>query len=265
MDQQTPPERPTLPARRRAEFLRYIASSGEATVTQLAETFGVSLDTVRRDLDRLADEGAVVRTHGGAVPAGELATADTPFDNRIQAGRGAKEAIGRAAAELINDRETLLINGGTTALAVLRALGGRRDLTIVTNNLRAPAEIPDGVARDIYLLGGNIRRSSWVTIGPVGFADSHGISADVAVIGVGGVSATSGFSTTNLPEAQMMLAMINSSSRAIILADSSKFGRNAFAHICDLGTADILVTEAEPEPELAAALSEADVRLITPG
>jgi DeoR/GlpR family transcriptional regulator of sugar metabolism len=251
-----------LPAQRRVDLVKYVRDRGHATVAELASGFAVSMDTIRRDLDYLAERRLLARTHGGAMRMDELATADTPFENRTNVHRDAKEAIGARAASLVSDGETVLVNGGTTTLAVVRALTNRRDLTLVTNNLRLPAEVPTSAVRDLYVLGGACRISSMVTIGPVGFSGTQGISADVAVIGVGGVSAGNGLSTTNLSEAQMIRQMIESSARVVVVADSSKFGRNAFVHICDLSEVTTLVTEQDPPDDLTAALRESGVEVV---
>jgi len=250
-----------LPGRRRADLACYVRDHAQATVRELAEAFQVSPDTIRRDLDHLAERGVLTRTHGGAVPLGVLATADAPLASRRSVRREAKERIGRATAHLIHDRETVILNGGTTALEVARSLGGLRDLTLVTNNLLVPAEVSSGSVRDLYVLGGTCRVPSMVTIGPVGFTGTGGIRADVAIIGVSGVSAN-GYSTTHLAEAQMMQEMIASAARVVILADSAKFGRTAFVHICPLEEASTLVTDAMPHPDLAEALSAADVDIV---
>jgi len=251
----------SLPARRRADLAQYVREHAQATVAELAAMFQVSADTVRRDLDHLARRGVLTRTHGGAVPMGELATADTPLLNRRDTQRDAKERIGRAAVRLVDDGQTVIINGGTTALEAARALVGLRNLTIVTNNLLVPSEVPQDALRDLYVLGGMCRIPSMVTIGPVGFTGIRGIRADVALIGVGGIS-ENGYSTSHLGEAQMMQQMIESASRVVILADASKFGRHAFVHIGALEDSDALVTNTLPQPDLEQALREADVDII---
>jgi DeoR family fructose operon transcriptional repressor len=260
------PQRHRLPATRRSQVATLVAERGEATVAELADALGVSADTVRRDLDELARRGILTRTHGGAMHR-ELARADRPFENRLRERHEIKEAIGAATARLVDDSQTLLINGGTTTLAVARALRDSRDLTIVTNNLRIPAEIDTACVRELYLLGGNCRFSSLVTVGPVEFPGttpdrSHAVMADVAVIGVGGISARAGLSTTNLHEARMMREMMDSAERVIVVADSSKFERNAFAQIADLDRADVVVTDQEPPEPLADALREASVDVV---
>jgi DeoR/GlpR family transcriptional regulator of sugar metabolism len=251
-----------LPGRRRTLLTEFVNEHGQATVVDLADAFSVSADTVRRDLDWLARQGAVSRTYGGAVTVAGLATADTSFSDRTSVQREEKNLIASAAAERIADGETVILNGGTTTLAVARALGVRRNLTIVTNNLRLPGALPPGAVRDVYLVGGSCRLASHVTIGPVSFPGTGGISADVAVIGVGGIAPRAGLTTSNLQEAQMMAEMIESAQRTIVVADSSKFGRSAFAHIVQLGAIGMLITDRAPEAELLDALSAAQVAVV---
>lgn len=251
----------TLPARRRADILRILLQNGQITVAEICARFDVSADTVRRDLDILADQGLVSRIHGGALPAPQLATADTPFDLRMKARHGAKTRIGRATAALIGDGETLLINGGSTTIAVAAALENRRRLTIVTNNLGLPPAIPEGALRNLYLIGGEIRSGAQVTLGPVSFVGTGAIAADTAIIGVGGVDAA-GCWTSHLAEAVMMTAMVEAARRTIVVADSGKFGRHAFVNVATFDKVAAFVTDADPPPDLRAALETAGTRLI---
>ncbi|GAB3253428.1 DeoR/GlpR family DNA-binding transcription regulator [Nocardioides dilutus] len=261
---------PRLPARRKDELAEYVAEVGQVTVHDLAEHFGVSPDTVRRDLDELAVDGRVKRTHGGAVRSSPLSRTEISFAERMSVHDAAKNRIGEAAASLIEDGQTILLNGGTTALTVLPHLARRRNLTLVTNNLWAPGRIPPDCVRDVYLLGGTVRLTSQVTLGPVEFAGtmgsrSHRIHADIALIAVGGVAAGLGYSTSNLQEARMMFEMMQSSRQVVVLADHSKFDRSTFAQVGDLEVADILVTDVAPDDQMAEALATAEVRVIVAG
>jgi DeoR/GlpR family transcriptional regulator of sugar metabolism len=252
-----------LPGRRRAQLVQLARERGQVTVAELVEVFDVSADTVRRDLDYLQRRGVLTRTHGGAVyPEERSAWRDEPFALRETEHADAKQLIGSAAAALVADGETVLLNGGTSTLAVARALGARRDLTIVTNNLRIPPELPRDAVRDVYLLGGQFRVVPLVTIGPVGFPASRSISADTAILGVGGISLRAGLSTTDLAEGQMIAEMIAASARIVIVADASKFGRDAFVHIAPLTDIDVLVTEAPPPPPLQEQLDAAEVQVV---
>jgi DeoR/GlpR family transcriptional regulator of sugar metabolism len=251
----------SLPARRRSELLKVAKTRGSVTVTEIASEFAVSADTIRRDLDYLSSRGLLARTHGGAVPVDGFVDRDTPVAARVNARASEKARIATTAAALIVDGETLIVNGGSTTRAFVGELGSLRNLTIVTNNLGVPAAVPPNTARDVYLLGGHIRQELQVTIGAVGFANAGPISADTAIIGVGGVSVR-GFSTTMLEESTMIASMMASARRVIVLADAAKFGVTVLAHIAPLERVHLLVTDADPQPELAAALEDAEVEVI---
>lgn len=258
-----------LPAGRKAELASYVAEVGEVTVAQLAERFAVSADTIRRDLDRLDSDGVVIRTHGGAVSPSGFARPDSALDVRIRLQAEAKEQIGAAAASLVEDNSALIINSGTTAMALVRHLRNHRELTIATNNLRLPAEIHPDVCRDIYLFGGMVRIVSQSVVGPVNFRTDGSpaevdIRSDMAFVAVGAVSASQGFATSNLGEAAMMASMMQHAATVVVLADSSKFERQLFARIAPLSAADILVTETPPTGALARALERDGVRVVTP-
>ena len=252
----------TLPATRRSELLRIIKQRGQVTVSELSELFEVSVDTIRRDLDVLAQRGLITREHGGAVPIDTPVNQDAPFSQRMNTRHEAKYAIARAAARLISDGETLIVNGGSTAVAFAGALGGLNGLTIVTNNLYLPSVLPTRAMRDIYVLGGQLRMESQVTLGPIGFVGTGNISGDTAVIGVGGISPT-GVSTTSLAEANMIAMMMAACRRTIVIADASKFGHNSFAHIVSLDRIHTLVTNIVPPAALADALDLAGVDVIS--
>lgn len=257
-----------LPAGRKADLAAYVAERGQVTVAKLAERFDVSADTIRRDLDQLDADGVLIRTHGGAIGLQAIPRPDTGMDVRLRLQTTAKDQIGALAASLVDDGTALMLNAGTTTLAVARHLSDHRDLTIATNSLRIPTEISPLAFRDLYVFGGAVRLSAQATVGPVSFPSVQGIDreirCDLALVGVGAVSVDAGYSTSNLGEAEMMRAMIDRSARVAVLADSTKFGRRLFAQIAELGRADVLVTDAPPPPELAEALRAHDVEVLTP-
>jgi DeoR family glycerol-3-phosphate regulon repressor/DeoR family fructose operon transcriptional repressor len=257
-----------LPAGRKAQLAAYVADTGQVTVAELAERFGVSIDTVRRDLDQLSADGVLVRTYGGAVSLSTVSRTDRAVDQRLALQEQEKERIATLAAALVQDGSTIMINGGTTTLAIARNLGQHRDLTVATNNLLVPGALPPAAIRDIYVFGGAVRTLTLATIGPVSFRASGGaeldISCDLALIGVGAVSAEAGYTTSNISEAAMMQEMISRAARVAIVADSSKFGRRLFAQVAELASADYLITDTAPPAELRDALAAAEVEVITP-
>ncbi len=258
-----------LPAGRKADLAAYVFEVGQVTVAQLAERFDVSLDTIRRDLDQMDADGVLIRTHGGALSPTALPRPDTALDVRRRVQTSAKDAIGALAATLVEDGSSLMMNGGTTALAVARHLRDHRDLTVATNNLLIPSEINPAALRDLYIFGGTVRVGAQVTIGPVAFRSASSrtdvdVQCDLALVSVGAVSAAGGYSTSNLAEAAMMSEMMERASKVAVLVDSSKFSKLLFAQVADFGRPDYLVTDVEPPVEMVKALRENDVELMVP-
>lgn len=252
-----------LPARRRARMLELIAREGSVAVPELARQFKVSLDTVRRDLDFLASSGALVRSHGGAVrgaPGDRL----TPLTERVQARHPEKAALAKACAALIDNGETVILNGGSTTLLVAMAMQRHHLTTILTNSMAiVSAAEPDQFAA-LHVLGGEYLASTRVTIGPLLFPNADRINVDTAIIGVRAINAERGIATGALAEASMLAEMMKLARRTIVVADSGKFDQRAFATIAPLNAIDILVSDAAPTGALAEAAGAADIAIITP-
>ncbi len=254
-----------LPGSRQRRLVDFMRGKGHVTVTELVTMFGVSPDTIRRDLHLLERHGLLTRTHGGALAGDGLVARETRFQSRMAAQTRAKRSIGRAAAGLIREGETLILNGGSTTCCFAAELGRLRDLTIVTNNIMLPQLVARHATRSIYVLGGAYWESAQITVGAVKIAGSARISVDTAVIGVTGIDAT-GLSIGRVEESQETVEMMEAARRVIVLADSAKFGINAFAHVADFDRIQCLVTDAPPPPNIAEALAQAGVEVVlSPG
>jgi DeoR family fructose operon transcriptional repressor len=250
-----------LPGSRQRRLVDYMRVKGHVTVVELTTMFGVSRDTIRRDLQLLERLGLLTRTHGGALAGDGLVARETRFQSRMAAQTQVKRSIGRAAAGLIRAGETLILNGGSTTCCFAAELGGLRDLTIVTNNLMLPQVVAPHAARSIYILGGAYWDSAQITVGAVKIFGSARISVDTAVIGVTGID-TTGVSISRLEESQESLEMMDAARRVIVVAASAKFGTNAFAHVAGFNRIQYLVTDAEPPPDIADAMAQAGVEVI---
>lgn len=252
-----------LPAMRRARIASYVESMRQASIHDIAGEFDVSPDTVRRDLIALDKDGLVSRTRGGAIANSAVNSPDRELRIRQQLQDEEKKRIGRLAATLINNSAVAALNGGTTTLAVARSLTDHRELTVATNNLSIPFEIPPQAVRNLYVFGGDVRFSSQVTVGPAAFPDTGdpgSVHFDVSVIGVGGIT-VEGYSVSTLAEASMMRHLISRSSRVIVVADATKYNRPQFALVAPLDAAHDLVTDALPPPDIAEGLSQAQVTI----
>ena len=251
----------SLPARRRFELIRLAQRQGQLSVTELCSQFGVSADTIRRDLDLLSLRGFVRRTHGGAIPADYLLQGGSSAAQRAGSQIAEKTRIARCASELVQDGESLILNGGSTTRLFAFELTEKRELTVVTNALGIPAALPRQAVRDIVVLGGEYRAESQITVGSVAFCGAIDLSADTAILGVGGL-ARDGLYAGLLQEATMTASMIGAARRTVVLADSSKFNRKLLGHIASLEQIDILVTDAAPPRELFSALEELQVQVL---
>ncbi|MFC5275159.1 DeoR/GlpR family DNA-binding transcription regulator [Brachybacterium sacelli] len=170
---------------------------------------------------------------------------------------------------LVSDSSSIIVNAGSTGLAVARRLADLRDLTVATNNVLIPSVIDPACLRELYLLGGRVRIGSQATVGALslGLSPNGGhisIAADIALISVGAISADRGFSTGDPGEAQMMGSMMERADITALMVDSSKFEKRLFAEVAPLAAADYLITDAPPPAQLADALADAGVQILVP-
>jgi DeoR family transcriptional regulator, fructose operon transcriptional repressor len=251
----------SLPARRRIELIRLAKREGQLSIAQLSSQFGVSPDTIRRDLDLLSGRGLVRRTHGGAVASDCLDLTECTSPQRLGLRIAEKTRIAQCAAVLIENDESLLLNGGSTTQLFASELVGKKNLTVITNSFGIPPALPAQAVRDIIFIGGVYRPESNTTVGAIAFCGAIPVNADTAIVGVGGI-AQDGLYTSLLQDASMTASMIGHARRTIVLADSSKFGRRLLGHIASLDRIDILVTDSAPPRDLMSTLVQLNVQVV---
>jgi DeoR family transcriptional regulator of aga operon len=245
---------------RLASILERLSDNGSVNVGELAETFDVSLATIRRDLGLLEEQRLIGRVHGGAVARGVLY--ELPL--RYKAGRQQEEKrrISQAAAAQVTDHLTVGFTGGTTTTEVARALAERPGLTVVTNALNIASELAVRVNLKIVVPGGVARPESYELVGPIAEAGLEDLNLDLAFVGVDGISASAGCTTHHEVEAYTNRTLISRAKRVVVVADSSKLSRVAFARICPVSEVDELITDRSADPEAVHAL-EATGLLVT--
>ena len=243
---------------RRRLLLDRIARQGFATLDELVRSLGVSESTVRRDLETLDLAGAVKRTHGGAVFLGE-GRALPALEDRVKTAAAEKQAIGWAMADLIEEGDTVLLDGGTTTLEVARALGGR-SLQVVTNSLPIAQFLTAQPTIDLILIGGYIYPRTGVALGPLAIATMQGIRVRKAILGAGGIVAE-GIFNSNLLLVETERQMMSCGQEVYIVADHSKFGRLALARLCGLDEVQHLVVDAGLPDEYRGILDAAGVTI----
>ncbi len=216
---------------RRRLLLGLIAQRGFATLEDLVASVGVSESTVRRDLDALDLTGAIKRTHGGAVCTGEVRSMPS-LDERVASLPTEKKAIGQAAAALVHDGDTVLLDGGTTTLEVARALVGR-PVQVVTNSLPIAGLLSASKENDLILIGGYVYPRTEVALGPLAIATMRGIRVRLVIMGAGGIVADGVYNSNSIlveTEREMMAC----GQEVVIVADHTKFGRLSLTRLCGL-------------------------------
>ena len=241
---------------RRSRMRALIEARAFARVAELSREFGVSAVTVRGDLDALEAEGGVRRIRGGAMPCDAALLRERSFEEAAVEAAEAKARIAAAAADLLEPGMSVLLDVGTTAAAVARALLRRdelRDLTVITSGLSIALLLEAAIPRlQVVVTGGTLRPLQHSLVAPLaGYVLGH-VHADLALIGCNGVDAEAGVTNINLPEAEVKAAMIGAAARTVVLADGSKIGRVHLGHVADTSAVDVLITDpTAPEPALA--------------
>jgi len=234
---------------RQSEILDLARAEGRVTVEDLARRFGVTLQTIRRDLTDLADAGRLMRVHGGAVPRGGVA--NLAYAERRGLNAAAKEAIGRTCAAAIPDMSSLFINIGTTTEAVARALLGHRNLTVVTNNLNVANILAESDSAEVIVAGGLLRRSDSGLVGDLTKAAIAAFKVDYAIIGTSALDQDGDLLDFDSQEVGVSRAIIAHARKSFLVADRSKLNRAAPVRIGSLSELAGIFTDAPLPPVLA--------------
>ncbi len=245
-----------IPDRRR-EVLARVRHAGSASIEDLAGEMSVSAWTIRRDLTALADQGLLVRTHGGAY----LATSATPASTAA-AKSDVKVRIGQAAAGLIEDGSTILLLGGSTTEAVVDHIYDR-PLTVVTNGLEIAYRLRHAPLITLVVLGGYLHREQLTLLGPMTDAAMGELHVDTLIAGAWGVDAEPGITGNKIIQAGPHHAMLNHADRLIVVADSTKLGRRGPTVLAGIEQVDVLVTENDAPPEVVDRIRQRGVQVLT--
>ena len=252
---------------RQQQIHRLIEEHGRVLVTELADRFEVSEQTIRKDLLALEADGRAVRTHGGAI-AVDRGRPELGFDIRRRLEPDAKARIGLAAAAIVEDGETIAFDASTTALEVakrLRQRGGWRSLTVITNGLRIAEELAGQDGITILVPGGTMRWEALSVVGPWGDGFFRRINIARAFLGAAGFTLQAGLTDATEEEAQIKRAMVASSMEVTAIVDHTKWGRAALATFCRTDRLARVVTDAPAPAEMAAALVSAGIALVEAG
>ncbi|MFL5807309.1 MAG: DeoR/GlpR family DNA-binding transcription regulator [Roseiflexaceae bacterium] len=229
-----------LTEERRQSILATLQRDGKVLASQLSASLNVSEDTIRRDLRELAEAGLLQRVHGGALPR---SPASASFAARQRQAPAAKEAIARAAAKLVRDRQVILLDGGTTTLQVAQQLAVDLRATVVTNSPPIAVALAAHPHVEVIVVGGRLYKHSLVTFGAAAVEALRAIRADICMLGVCSLHPEGGISVPDLEEAHVKRAMIAGSAEVVALASAEKLGTASPYLVGPIGDLTHIVTE----------------------
>ncbi|TPG04461.1 DeoR/GlpR transcriptional regulator [Rhodanobacter glycinis] len=248
---------------RRRLIVDLVEQQGRATVEELATRFGTSTVTIRADLDALARGSAIARSHGGALPVAPT-TNDTPLNIKETRWHAQKLRIGQAAAKMIQDGETIILDSGSTTVEIARQIRQMKfeSLTVITNALNIAMELTGMPQIRVMMLGGLLRQTSYSLVGPDAEQALAKLSADRLFLGVDGLDPEVGVTTPDPLEAALNALMIRVSRQTIAVLDASKLGQRSLSVITPIKNLDMVISDSSAPAETVEALRAAGVQVV---
>lgn len=251
-------EKETLFAEERKDkILELLQDTEKVTVAQLCELFGISPVTVRGDLRDLENENLLRRTHGGAIRMSNSSYELAP--SKREENLDSKKAIAAIAVDMISDGDTIILDTGTSCMELAKLLGGKRNLRVVTNDLKIALLLDQYEEITQYFIGGIIRKHFNCTVGNFGSEPFGHLVVDKAFMGVNSLSLSRGAMTPDIAQAEIKKTMLNVADKVILLCSSSKIGQNSFVTFASLSKIDTLITDKGLGTKMREALEEKEI------
>lgn len=246
---------------RREQIIALLEQAGRVSVADLSKRFGLSQATIRTDLEALAAQGLLIRTHGGAIAA-DRTDLELSFDVRHRLHSTKKRRIGAAAAAMVEDGEAIALDASTTALAVATQVKGRHELTVITNGIFVALALLDAQSITVLMPGGFLRRDSVSLVGTQGNDFIRGFNIQKGFFGAKGLTLEEGLSDVNNAEVAVKRDWVTHAKQVIAVVDSSKWGRVGFVSFASIDQVDCVITDEGAPPDMVAALQEAGVNVV---
>ncbi|WP_298645721.1 DeoR/GlpR family DNA-binding transcription regulator [uncultured Proteiniphilum sp.] len=248
-------------AERHKRIMETLNKDGFVTVENLSRLLDVTSVTIRKDLSYLEKKGLLYRTHGSASPISpHISERNVVEKEKLNIDE--KKRIGIAAAKLIEENDSIILNSGSTICEFAKNITPQSSLTVVTSSVTATQILSETEKVNLFLLGGNFRKRSMSVIGNSSISFLSNITCSKCFLGVDGIDAEFGITTSNIEEAELNKKMMDVSIRTIILCDSSKFRKKGFVKICDIDKVDIIVTDSGISDSMKNLLKERGIELI---
>jgi DeoR family galactitol utilization operon repressor len=242
---------------RERTIVQLLAEEPLLTVNDLSERLGVSVVTARSDMDALAEKGYLVRIRGGALPAFH-----PDIIARQQSRIDEKRRIARAAAEMVGDGDSIMIESGTTTALIARFLLGKKDLKVVTDSTLILPYVRANPMISLAFVGGIFRPGTESMVGPITIAELSQYHVRIAFVGADGVSAGHGLTTNFVEAAEVSRTMARHCDRTVLVVDSSKFGKRGFTQVMPLSDVDAVITDSDISPEMRRDIEDCGVEMI---
>lgn len=237
-----------LAVERRNLILEKLQDERKVVVSELSTLFDVSEETIRRDLDKLDQQGLAIKSYGGAV-LNENAGLDMPFNVRKKRNTRGKQEIAELVSGLIQEGEHIIVDPSTTAVAIVKALKSRKKLTVITSSIEVLVELSDVTGWDIICTGGTLKDNYLTLVGSRATEVINSFYADKVILSCKGIDLERGITDANEMLSQLKQTMLRSAKQRIVAADYTKFGNVAFSRICELCDIDMVVTDRKPARE----------------
>lgn len=248
---------------RRMKILKKLSVNDQVFVNELSKEFSVSEVTIRNDLEQLESKQLLIRARGGAMSTNQVVSFDLQLGEKHKLNMTEKVRIGKAAAKLIKESDTLIIDSGTTTLEIIRNIDpSLNNVTVITNALNIANQLVSTPNVNLIIPGGVLRKNSLSLIGPLAEKSFRNFYVDKVFLGVDGFDTMNGISTPNIEEAFLNQIMIEVAREVIVVADSSKFLRKSLAFICKLDRINTVITDSGISDEDKKRLEDAGIKVI---
>ena len=248
---------------RRMSILKLLSANEHVFVPELSKEFSVSEVTIRNDLEQLESKKLLIRARGGAMRVDQVVSFDQQLGNKHKFNMQEKSRIGKAAAHLIKDSDTIIIDSGTTTLEVIKNLPSTlKNLTVITNALNIANQLVANQNVNLIIPGGVLRKNSLSLIGPLAEKSLKNFFVDKVFLGVDGFDTRQGISTPNMEEAYLNQIMIDIAREVIVVTDSTKFLRKSLAFICKTDSIDTVITDSGITDDDKKRLEDAGIKVI---
>lgn len=250
-----------LAIERRNAIIARLNMDGKVIVTDLAQEFDVTEETIRRDLEKLDNEGIAKKTYGGAV-ANKSLNVDLPSSVRKRTNVELKQRIAEKISAMINDGDYIMADASSTAMYVVKCIKQKKNITLITNSVEILLELADKDDWNVLSTGGTLKTGALALVGSTAEKMIRGFHVDLAICSCKGVDMNMGITDSNEKDSLMKQAIFASANRRVLAVDSTKFDRIAFTKVCDINEVDMIVTDKQPEERWLGYIEEKGVELV---